>query len=351
MFQDVVKIFTEGGKGGNGVVSFRREKFIPLGGPDGGDGGKGGSVFIEADAKLNTLMSFRRKRHYRASRGGNGEGGKRHGAFGEDVLITVPPGTVVKDVESGETLGDLSTSGDKVLVAKGGRGGWGNVHFASSTNRAPRTAIDGDTGESRWLILELKLIADVGIVGLPNSGKSTFLTKVSAATPKIADYPFTTLEPHLGVVDLGDTTLVLADIPGLIEGAHQGAGLGHEFLRHVERTRILLHLVDGASDDPLRDFKTINRELALHSPALQLREQIVAVNKIDLPEVRARIPQLLEAFKKEGKEPVPISALSGEGVRDLLGRVASRMAAMPKDLPPADGFKVFHPPAVKKKRV
>ncbi len=331
-------------------MSFRREKFVPLGGPDGGDGGRGGSVYLEADSHLSTLIPFRRKRHFRAERGGNGEGSNRHGAFGEDVVIKVPPGTVVRDADTSEVAADLAGPGERVLVAKGGRGGWGNPHFATPINRAPRLAVDGDPGESRWIMLELKLLADVGIVGLPNAGKSTFLSRVSAATPKIADYPFTTLEPHLGVLDLDDRSLVLADIPGLIEGAHKGAGLGHEFLRHVERTRLLLHLVDGASDDPWRDFQAINRELALHSPGLESKEQVVALNKVDLPEVRERLAQVLAPFKKERIDITPISALSGAGVRELLERLAQRVAAIPKELATGEGFKVFYPPAVRARR-
>ena len=349
MFLDIVKIYVEGGKGGNGVTSFRREKYVPMGGPDGGDGGKGGSVYLEADSHLNTLMPFRRKRHFRAGRGRHGEGGKRHGASADDVVIKVPLGTVARDAAGGEMIADLTVPGERVPVARGGRGGWGNTHFATPTNRAPRLALNGGPGESLWLVLELKLLADVGIVGLPNAGKSTFLSKVSAATPKTADYPFTTLEPNLGVVDLGDRSLVLADIPGLIEGAHAGAGLGHEFLRHVERTRLLLHLVDGASDDPWRDFQAVNRELALHSPELGSKQQLVALNKVDLPEVRDGLAEKLAPFEREKKEVIPISALSGEGVQGLIERVAERMQTLPKKEEAGEGFRVFHPPAVKRR--
>lgn len=346
MFLDLVKIYVEAGKGGTGVVSFRREKFVPLGGPDGGDGGHGGSVSLEADAQLSTLMPFRRRRHFRAERGRHGEGSNRHGASGRDLLVKVPAGTLVKDSETGEVMADLAVPGARVMVARGGRGGWGNAHFATSINRAPRLATLGEAPEGRWLVLELKLLADVGIVGLPNAGKSTLLSSVSAANPKIADYPFTTLEPQLGVVELGDVVLVLADIPGLIEGAHRGAGLGHEFLRHVERTRILLHLVDGASDDPWRDFQAVNQELALYSPALASKVQVVALNKVDRPEVLERLSEVRAWFKKGGVEALAVSALSGEGIPALLGRLAREAAAHPREESAGGGFKVFRPTPV-----
>ncbi|MDP2727989.1 MAG: GTPase ObgE [Dehalococcoidia bacterium] len=348
MFLDLVKIYVESGSGGNGVISFRREKFVPLGGPNGGDGGRGGTVYFEADPQLTTLAYFRRKRHFRASRGRHGEGSNRHGAAGEDVIIKVPLGTVVRDAGGGEIIADLTAPGERLLVAQGGRGGWGNAHFATPTRQAPRLAVDGKPGESHWLILELKLLADVGLIGLPNAGKSTLLSKVSAATPKIADYPFTTLEPHLGVVDLGERSFVMADIPGLIEGAHKGAGLGHEFLRHVERTRVLLHLVDGASEDPWKDYVTINRELALYQASLESKEQIVALNKVDLPEVRDQLPKILARFRKEGVDIAPISALSGEGVREQMEKLAGRLEALPREAA-REGFKVFHPRAIKKR--
>ncbi|MDP2662853.1 MAG: GTPase ObgE [Dehalococcoidia bacterium] len=348
MFQDVVKIYVESGAGGNGVVAFRREKFVPFGGPSGGDGGRGGSVYLEIDPHLNTLMPFRRKRHFRARHGGHGEGSNRHGASAEDIIIKAPPGTTVREAETGEQLADLTEPGDRLLVAKGGKGGFGNAHFATSTHQAPRLALDGEAGESRWLILELKLLADVGLVGLPNAGKSTLLSRVSAATPKIADYPFTTLEPQLGVVDVGDSSFVMADLPGLIEGAHRGAGLGHEFLRHIERTRLLVHLVDGKSPDPWGDYQAINQELALHNVALETREQVVAVNKVDLTEVRERLPEILAPFKKAEVRAMAVSALSGEGLDSLMRQVAGSLATVPRETA-AEGFKVFRPPAVKRR--
>ncbi len=348
MFQDVVKIYVEAGAGGNGVVAFRREKFIPFGGPSGGDGGRGGSVYLETDPQMTTLMPFRRKRHFRARHGGHGEGSKRHGASAEDVIIKVPLGTVVRDAESQEQIADLTEPGEKLMVARGGKGGFGNAHFATSTHQAPRIAIEGEPGENHWLVLELKLLADVGLVGFPNAGKSTLLSRISAARPKIADYPFTTLEPQLGVVDLGDTSFVAADIPGLIEGAHQGAGLGHEFLRHIERTRVLLHVVDGSSPDPLRDYHAINRELALHNEALQSREQIVAINKVDMLEVKERLPDIMASFKKEGVKAMPISALSGEGVDELMRHVGGRLETIPREAH-GEGYKVFHPRGIKKR--
>ncbi len=348
MFQDVVKIYVESGAGGNGVVAFRREKFIPLGGPSGGDGGRGGSVYIEIDPHMNTLMPFRRKRHFRARHGGHGEGSNRHGASAEDIIIKAPPGTIVKEAETGKQLADLTEPGHRLRVAKGGRGGYGNAHYATSTRQAPRVAQDGEAGESLWLMLELKLLADVGLVGFPNAGKSTLLSRGSAATPKIADYPFTTLEPQLGVVDLGDLSFVMADLPGLIEGAHMGAGLGHEFLRHIERTRLLVHLVDGMSADPWVDYQAINRELALHNVALETREQVVAVNKVDLPEVRERLLEILAPFEEAGVRAMAVSALSGEGLDGLMRHVAGRLAGLPRETP-AEGFKVFRPPAVKRR--
>lgn len=264
------------------------------------------------------------------------------------MIAKVPLGTVVREASGGEVIADLTEPGERVVVARGGRGGWGNAHYASPTNQAPRVAQEGGPEESRWLILELKLLADVGIVGLPNTGKSTLLSRVSAARPKIADYPFTTLEPHLGVIELEDRSFVLADIPGLIEGAHRGAGLGHEFLRHIERTRLLLHLLDGASQDPWKDFQTVNQELALHDASLQSREQIVALNKMDLKEAQDRLPTVLALFQKAGVEVTAISALTGEGVTQLMERLTARQAAIRREAA-GEGFKVFHPLAVKAK--
>jgi GTP-binding protein len=323
MSYDTAKIWVKAGDGGAGVVSFRREKFVPQGGPDGGDGGRGGSIYLRAEKSLSTLLPFTRRRHIRGEPGSKGEGGNRHGKKGQDVHVPVPLGTLVYDDATGDLIADLAESGAEVMIARSGRGGLGNSHFATSTNQAPRIAQKGEPGEERWIRLELKLIADVGIVGFPNAGKSTLLASVSRAAPKIANYPFTTLEPNLGVVDLGydDTDqFVLADLPGLIEGAHQGVGLGHAFLRHVERTRVLVHLIDGTSDDPLASFDAINSELELFDEALRRKPQIVALNKIDLPEVRDRLPELQAAFAAHGIETMAISAATSENARTLMQR-------------------------------
>ncbi len=341
MFFDEAKIHVEAGRGGDGCVSFRREKYVPLGGPDGGNGGRGGHVYMVGSARHNTLVNFRRKRHFRASRGEHGRGKKMQGARGKDLRIEVPLGTVIRDAETGEVLGDLVMEGQEVMVASGGRGGRGNAAFAGPTHQAPRFAEKGESEESRWLLLELKLIADVGIVGCPNAGKSTLLAAVSAARPKVADYPFTTLTPSLGVVTLGDTSWVMADIPGLIEGAHEGAGLGHKFLRHVERTRLVLHLLDGMSEDPVGDWRRINLELTLYSARLGDRPQIVAVNKMDIPEVRERWPALREALVQEGAEALPISAATGKGVRALLGRISRALVELPEEPPSSGEVKSF----------
>src|SRR5919201_4108878 len=318
---DTAKIWVKAGDGGAGVISFRREKFVPEGGPDGGDGGRGGSVYLFAEKGANTLRAYQHRRHIRAESGGKGGGNHRHGKKGADVRLPVPPGTLVYDDATGELLADLAEPGAEVMVARGGRGGLGNSHFKSSTNQAPRIAQKGEPGEERWIRRELKLSADVGIVGFPNAGKSTLLASASRAQPKIAEYPFTTLEPNLGVVDLDEEAMVLADIPGLIEGAHQGVGLGHSFLGLVERTRLLIHLIDGAVEDPFRTFDAINEELELFDPKLRAKPQVVAINKIDLPEVRARLPELIGRFGEHGVEAMPISAATGEGVRELMRRV------------------------------
>ena len=338
MFFDEVKIYVKGGDGGNGIVAFRREKFVPLGGPAGGNGGKGGDVYLVVDTHLNTLVTFRHKVHIKAERGAHGRGKNQAGKGGADVHVPVPPGTIVRHADTGEFLGDLTLPGQKLLVARGGRGGRGNAAFAGPTNQAPRVAEQGDPGEERWLALELKLIADVGIVGLPNAGKSTLLSVVSAARPKIADYPFTTLVPNLGVVALDPTTsFVVADLPGLIEGAHQGAGLGHQFLRHAERTRLLVHLLDGASQDPLADYDTINAELDLYSERLATRPQIVVLNKMDLPPAQALWPRLQAALVERGvRETMAISAVTRQGVDALMGRVASRLEALPREALPVE---------------
>ncbi len=334
MLYDEAKIYVKAGDGGNGVVAFRREKFVPRGGPAGGSGGKGGDVYLVVDPHVSTLLPFRYKVHYRAERGQHGRGKGQHGRAGKDVYIPVPPGTMVYDAETGELLADLTEPGQKVLVARGGRGGRGNMAFKSSTRQAPRIAEKGEPGEERWLRLELKLLADVGIVGKPNAGKSTLLSRISNARPKIADYPFTTLQPNLGLVQVGNRDFVVADIPGLIEGAHKGAGLGDRFLRHVERTRVLIHLLDGTSEDPVADFEAINRELREYSPTLAQKPQLVVVNKIDVPEVRARWPQIKAALEAKGvREPMAISAATGEGVDAMLQRVVQMLEEAPEPEP------------------
>ncbi len=332
-FYDRAKIFVKAGDGGSGSAHFRREKYVPYGGPDGGDGGRGGSVYLEIDPGLNTLVDYHYHQHHRAGNGGNGFKQRSHGAKGDDIILRVPAGTVVRDADSAELLADLVDPNQRVMVARGGRGGLGNVHFATSTNQTPREAQKGEPGEERWLTLELKLIADVGLVGFPNAGKSTLLSVVSAARPKIADYPFTTLVPNLGVVAVGepgsrdDFSFVLADIPGLIEGAAQGAGLGHEFLRHVERTRLLLHLLDGASleRDPWEGFQAINRELAEYSEALATRPQIVVFNKIDVPEAQEHWEAVKQQAEAAGLPVFAISAATRQGVNELLYFTANRL--------------------------
>ena len=288
---DVARIQVKGGDGGNGAVSFRREKYVPFGGPDGGDGGRGGSVYLVVNPQMSTLNYFQRRRSFKAAPGRPGRGKDQTGADGHDVTVEVPAGTVVRDAGTGAVYGDLVRPGQRLLVARGGRPGKGNTRFATPTNQAPRMATNGEPGEERALLLELKLVADVGLVGKPNAGKSTFLAATTAARPKIADYPFTTLQPNLGVVDLGaDDGFVLADIPGLIEGASRGAGLGHEFLRHVERTRVLIHLVDGMSPDPLGDYRAIIAELSAFGHGLDAKPHIVCLNKIDLPDAQEKWP-------------------------------------------------------------
>jgi GTP-binding protein len=321
MLVDQATIVVVGGHGGNGCVSFRREKYVPRGGPDGGPGGDGGSVFLIADASVKGLNAYRYQKRHAADRGRHGEGSDRAGRDGEDLVLRVPPGTVALD-EEGRVIADLTRATERVLVARGGRGGRGNAAFTTSTHQAPRHAEEGRPGEEQRITLELKLIADVGLVGYPNAGKSTLIARVSAARPKIADYPFTTLEPHLGVVDLGGfRSFVVADIPGLIEGAHTGTGLGIKFLKHVERTRILIHLVDVSGTtgrDPLRDLEVINGELGAFSGALAAKPQIVAATKIDLLADRAPLLALQRQCAGRGVTCLPISAVSGEGVRELL---------------------------------
>ena len=330
MLIDQAEIVVVGGRGGKGCVSFRREKFVPRGGPNGGPGGDGGSVFLAADPSLKGLNAFRYKKRFEAERGRHGEGSDRAGHDGQDLHIKVPPGTVVRD-EDGTIFADLSCPGDVVPVAAGGRGGRGNAAFATSTHQAPREAEPGTPGEERRLLLELKLIADVGIVGFPNAGKSTLISRISAARPKIAEYPFTTLQPNLGVVDLGEfRTFVVADIPGLIEGAHDGQGLGMKFLRHIERTRVLIHLVDVSEmsgRDPARDLEVVNGELRAFSEDLAKKPQVVAANKIDALAGRKRLDSLKARCAAAGVSMHAVSAVSGEGIRDLLEQVWSILAA------------------------
>jgi len=327
-FVDEVQIRVKAGDGGDGAVAWRREKFIPRGGPAGGDGGKGGDVILQVDPQLSTLLDYRYVREHKARSGEHGGGSDMNGKDGTDLVLRVPPGTVVKDARTGEVLVDLAGAEDRVVIAKGGHGGLGNMNFATSTNQAPRHAEDGTPGEERELVLELKLLADVGIIGYPNAGKSTLISRISRARPKIADYPFTTLTPNLGVVSWrGEKSFVVADIPGLIEGAHAGAGLGHQFLRHVERCRVLVHLVEGANPEPGRaprsDLAAIDAELALYSPELAKKPQIIAVTKIDVPEARAageKLQKLLGRRKKPVKVHL-VSAVTGEGLDALLDAI------------------------------
>lgn len=326
MFIDRVKIKIKAGDGGNGVTAFRREKFVPRGGPSGGDGGNGGDVWLEADEGYNTLLHLRYNPEHKAARGNHGEGSNRFGKHGEDTVVKVPVGTQVFDANSGDLKFDFTEAGQRYLAAKGGKGGWGNAHFATPTRRAPKFHYQGRPGDERELQLELKLIADVGLVGFPNAGKSTLISVISAAKPKIADYPFTTLEPNLGVVDMGDfKTFVVADIPGLIEGASEGAGLGDRFLRHVERTKFILHLVDVSSfsgRDPVEDYQIINRELAAYNEDLAHRPQIVVATKIDSLDDPDRLSSLREQAKKDGKPFFAISSVVSTGVKDLVSEVA-----------------------------
>ena len=333
MFYDHTKIYVEAGDGGNGSSHFRHEKFAPRGGPDGGDGGRGGSVYLEATSNMNTLIDYRYRHHFKAGAGGAGMRQKMHGAKGEDVVLRVPCGTIVRDADTNELIADLVEDGQRVMVARGGRGGLGNTHFATATHQAPREAQKGEPGEERWITLELRLIADVGLVGYPNAGKSTLLSVVTAAQPKIADYPFTTLSPNLGVVVVGqpgsrdEIDFVLADIPGLIEGAAQGVGLGHEFLRHIDRTRLLIHMLDGASleRDPWQDFQTINQELREYGERLATRPQIVVLNKMDLPEAQERWPALKAKAEAAGYPVFAISAAAHQGTDELMQYTVRRL--------------------------
>jgi GTP-binding protein len=324
MFLDRVKIFVSAGAGGDGAATFRREAHVPRGGPDGGDGGRGGSVYLKVDAGQTTLRDFRFRHHFKATPGGRGERARRHGAAGEDLLLEVPPGTAVYDDDTDALVADLLMAGQTTLVARGGRGGLGNTHFKTSTHQAPKHAQKGEPGDEHWLRLELRLIADIGLVGLPNAGKSTLLAALTAARPKIADYPFTTLEPNLGVMDLGDDERrpTIADVPGLIEGASSGAGLGHAFLRHVERTRILVHVVDGSDRDPEWSHGVIRDELAAHDPALLDKPMLVVFNKLDLPAAIDAWPAFRAARAADRVDVIAASATSGEGIPALQATLA-----------------------------
>ncbi len=335
MFTDYVKINVKSGDGGNGAVSFRREKYVAAGGPDGGDGGKGGDVYFFVDPDANTLVDFRFKKKFKAENGKNGEGAHRYGRSGEDLHIGVPIGTIIRDAETNQVLADLSEKGQEELILPGGRGGKGNSHFATSTRQAPRFSQDGEKGLEKELVLELKLLADVGLVGFPNVGKSTFLSRTTSATPKIANYHFTTLEPNLGVVksSYGDS-FVIADIPGIIEGASQGTGLGLQFLRHIERTRLLLHVIDVSGTEgrnPVEDFNTINEELKQYSEKLAARKQIIVANKIDSMQDENLYKELEKMAKEKGIEIYKISAATGEGIEELLKHVSEILKTLPKE--------------------
>ena len=334
-FIDEAKIYVKSGAGGRGCISFRREKYVPHGGPNGGDGGNGGDVVVITNENMSSLLDHRYKQHYKAKRGEHGKGKDMHGKNAETLYIPVPMGTIVRDFETGEVLGDLTEKDETLLVAKCGKGGKGNARFATSTNQAPRTAELGGEGEERTLHLELKLLADVGIIGFPNAGKSTLISRISAARPKVADYPFTTLVPNLGVVSYGDgKTFVVADIPGIIEGAHEGAGLGIQFLRHVERTKLLIHLLDlspATGRDPLDDYETLNRELEAYSAELSKKPQIVAPNKIDITESREKLKEVKKYFDEKGIIIFPVSSATGEGLKELIRETGKRLESLISD--------------------
>ncbi|MEN6325710.1 MAG: GTPase ObgE, partial [Syntrophomonas sp.] len=333
MFVDQAKIYAKGGDGGNGIVAFRREKYVPMGGPAGGDGGRGGNVIFQADEGLRTLMDFKYRRHFKAERGAHGQGKNMHGAWGADLRIKVPVGTVILDDDNDEVIADLTVNGQEAVIARGGKGGRGNSRFVSSINKAPSYSENGEPGEERWIRLELKLLADVGLVGFPNAGKSTLIARISAARPKIADYPFTTLVPNLGVVQTRNhDSFVVADIPGLIEGAHQGAGLGHDFLRHVERTRVLLFVLDAAQTegrDVAEDYRVLRAELEQHNPELLKRPFIVVANKMDIPGAAENADRLREALELEISL---ISGVSGQGVDELLDKTYQLLCSIPPEV-------------------
>lgn len=351
MFLDRVKIFVKAGAGGDGAATFRKEAHVPRGGPDGGDGGRGGSIHVRVDAGQTTLRDFRFKHHFKATPGGRGSGSRRHGAAGAELHLDIPPGTAIFDDETGELLADLVAVGQVAMIARGGRGGLGNTHFKTSTHQAPKHAQKGEPGEERWLRLELRLIADIGLVGLPNAGKSTLLAALTAATPKIADYPFTTLEPNLGVMDLagpadpaGDERRpTIADVPGLIEGASSGAGLGHAFLRHVERTRVLLHVVDGSGRDPAWDHDVIRDELRAHDPALLDKPILVVFNKLDRPTALEAWPAFRADRVAAGDDAIAIAAIDGTGLAELRDRIAALLPSADElGMPPEPAGVVVH---------
>lgn len=344
MFIDQAEIFVKSGKGGDGMVHMHREKYVPRGGPDGGDGGQGGDVILEVRATLNTLSAFRHMTSYLAQEGKNGGANNKSGRAGNHLVIPVPPGTLVFAADSNELLGDLTMPGQQLVVCKGGRGGRGNQHFATSKNQAPRMGERGEPAEEKQLRLELKLIADIGLIGVPNAGKSTLLAALTNARPKIAPYPFTTLVPNLGVAEIDrETQVVLADIPGLIAGASEGVGLGMDFLRHIQRTRVLIHLLDGLSADPLADFSQINAELALFDPKLSKKPQVVALNKMDQPEVQERLPKLKKELKKRGYDLLNVSAITGADVRNLLIKAQRKLAETPTLEEPQTSMPVYRP--------
>jgi GTP-binding protein len=328
---DKAEITVKAGDGGNGLVGFRREKFVPYGGPDGGDGGNGGNVVLSAQEAIDSLRKYRQKRLYRAANGRNGARARKHGRNGPDLIMAVPPGTIITTREedgTGVLLGDLEKAGDILMVARGGQGGWGNTHYTSSTNQAPRISQRGEAGEELVIQLEMRLIADAGIIGYPNAGKSTLLTAASAARPKVASYPFTTLEPVLGVVEIGMESFIMAEIPGLIAGAHLGRGLGHDFLRHAMRTKILIHLINGSSESPVNDMLLVNEELALYDPALAKKTQIITINKIDLPEVQERLEGIKSELAGAGIRAHYISAATGQGVSGLMAETCKVLKAL-----------------------
>jgi len=334
-FIDEAKIYVKSGGGGRGCVSFRREKYVPRGGPNGGDGGNGGDVILKTNENMSSLLDHRYRQHYKAKRGEHGKGKDMHGKNADTLYIPVPVGTIARDFETGEVLGDLTEKDETLLVAKGGKGGKGNARFATSTNQAPKIAEPGGEGEERTLRLELKLLADVGIIGFPNAGKSTLISRISAARPKVADYPFTTLVPNLGVVSYGDgKTFVVADIPGIIEGAHEGAGLGIQFLRHVERTKLLVHLLDlspATGRDPIDDYETLNGELEAYSAELSKKPQIVAPNKIDITEAREKLKEVKKYFDKMGIMIYPVSSATGNGLKELVLAAVKELGTLVPD--------------------